>query len=224
MTKRLSDGASSAPQRPRAERPQGKPKASEPQRPSRTRPRPARSELRSGAPLAPWSAAEKSRFLNALARSGSLETALRLSGRTRASAFEERLRDPRFALAWDEATDCELDVLRMRLVACALEYSGPEAGGKPMPADLRAAHRLALQILKTCRAPSEHGGAPAAASRGAAPRSAGQDASSAPRAPEAPAGDPLAVQAEIDSLLGQVIERLQLAESRAAGARPTGED
>lgn len=224
MTKRQSQGASLAHHRSKAEQTSGKPNAPLAARQPRTRPRPARSELRSGAPLAPWSAAEKSRFLKALARSGCLKTALRLSGRTRASAFEERLRDPHFALAWDEATDCELDVLQMRLVARALEFSGPGAGGKTMPADLRAADRLALLILKTCRAPSEPAAGPASSRRAAAPRTTNLEPSPAPPIPDAPLDNPQAVQAELDSLFGQVIERIRLAEGKAASAGPSGQD
>lgn len=224
MTKRLSQGASPAPKRSKAERATGKPKACLTSRPPRTRPRPARSELRSGAPLAPWSDAEKNRFLKALVRSRSLQTALRQLGRTRASAFKERSRDVQFALAWDEATDCELDVLQMRLVARALDHSGPGSDGTTMSADLRAADRLALQILKTCRAPSEQAGGPVSAPPAVAPRKADPKPSPAARASKTPADDPQAVQAEIDSLLGQVLERIRLAESRAASASSSSED
>lgn len=189
--------------------------AAEPARPARTRARPRRAALRSGAPLAPWTAAEQALFLEAIASTGRVERAVEASGRTRASAFAERLRDPDFALAWDEALGCELEVLETRLIARALDGASPAAARTPMSADLRAADRLALQILAHCRPPAKAGAVgPPRAARGTA----------TPPRVEAPVGkdvalppdDPAALAAAIDALLDGVAQRIGAAEARAA--------
>lgn len=190
-----------------------------PAKASRTRQRPARAENRSGFPLAPWSEAEKSRFLRLLTRAGQFDAAVRLLGRPRASAFAERVRDPAFALAWDEALDCELEVLETRLIARALESASPSAASVPMSADMRAADRLALKILAQCRAPARAQAAPAPRpkARGqAAPDPAAVAGTSDVGAPKPGPADPAALRAEIDSLFEEVVRRIGAAEAKAA--------
>ncbi|MCS6987362.1 MAG: hypothetical protein NZM40_08045 [Sphingomonadaceae bacterium] len=156
---------------------------------------PARRDRRGTAsPLArPWCADEKLRFLDALREGADVEAAARRCGRTRAGAFAERLRDPAFAEAWDEALGSELDVLETRLIARALARTGGESSDE-------RAERLALQLLSRHRA---------RAAQQAAERPAPAAEASGP-------ADPAALRRELDQLIERVAARIAEAEARVA--------
>jgi hypothetical protein len=134
----------------------------------------------------------------ALEDGAGVDAAVAAVGRTRASAFAERVRNPAFALAWDEAAACEEAMIEARLIERAIAGLAHSAD----PAAARDAERVAMWILS---------GRSAERTVGTGKR--GQQAGRGPAASERTV-DPALDLSRADALLEEVAARIAAEEER----------
>jgi len=158
----------------------------------------------------PWTVAEQTIYLEALANSDAVEAAARAIGRSRSSALAERARNPAFARAWDATLDPKVDLLESLLLDRTIARLEPQMDGSVISDVALRQHAAVSMFFLEARKPELYGKARATGQPGVV------DAAPVQR------DDPAARHHRIGEVIAAAERRIAEAEAEIASARVGG--